>query len=77
MSETIHHGIARSHRAKVSPIDGIDSGIASDANVRTFARPAVRADLPGRPGPHGRRSLQTARAASRTCRPYTSGGGVA
>ena len=77
MSTAIVHGIPRSHRAEPSPIHGMDTGIASDANVRTFARPAVRADLPGRTRPHGRRSIQTACAASRTCRPYTSEGGVA
>ena len=76
MSTAIVHGIPWPHRAEPSPIHGMDTGIASDANVRTFARPAVRADLSGRPEPHGRRSLQTARAASRTGRPYTSAGGM-
>ena len=42
------------------------AGVASDVNVYTFARFAVRIGLPGRPVPHGRRSLQTARAACAT-----------
>ncbi len=59
MNAIILHGIARSCRAKSLPINEIDMGAASDANVYTFTRFAVRTGLPGRPVPHGRRSLQT------------------
>ena len=68
----ILHGIPQPCRTKSLPIHEMDMGAASDANVYTFARFAVRIGLPGRPVPHGRRSLQTAHAASRTCRPHTS-----
>ena len=53
-------------RLELFPIHGMDMGVASDVNVYTFARFAVRIGLPGRPVPHGRRSLQTARAACAT-----------
>lgn len=64
MNAIILHGIAQSCRAKSLPINEIDMGVASDVIVATITRFAVRIGLPGRPVPHGRRSLQTARAAS-------------
>ena len=66
MNAIILHGIAQSCRAKSLPINEIDMGVASDVNVYTFTRFAPRIGLPGRPVPHGRRSLQTARAACAT-----------
>lgn len=41
----------------------MDMGLASDACVATRARSTGAGRLAGRPGPHGRRSLQTADAA--------------
>ena len=41
-------------------------GIASDVNVATFTRFAMRTDLLGRPRPLGRRSLQTTPVVSET-----------
>ncbi len=46
-----------------SEIGRPDMGLASDASVDTLAPADGRRGLPGRPVPHGRRSLQTARAA--------------
>jgi hypothetical protein len=51
-------GIGR--RLELLPIHGMDMGVASDVNVYTFTRFAVRIGLLGRPRPHSRRSLQTA-----------------
>lgn len=76
MNAIILHGIAQSCRAKSLPINEIDMGVASDVNVYTFARFAVRIGLPGRPVPHGRASSPDRFAASRTCRPHTSLGGA-
>ena len=66
MNAIILHGIAQSCRAKSLPINEIDMGVASDVIVATITRNALRFGLPGRPVPHGRRSLQTAHAASQT-----------
>ena len=41
----------------------MDMGVASDACVTTHARSTGVGRLAGRPGPHGRRGLQTADAA--------------
>ena len=60
MSAIIPQGIPRSHHAEPSPIPGTDTGIASDACVATHARSTDVGRLAGRPGPHGRRGLQTA-----------------
>lgn len=76
MNAIILHGIAQSCRAKSLPINEIDMGVASDVIVATITRFAMRIGLPGRPMPHSRRSLQTARAASQKTRPHTSHGGV-
>ena len=62
----ILHGIAQSCRVKSLPIHEMDMGVASDVIVATITRNALRFGLPGRPVPHGRRSLQTAHAASQT-----------
>lgn len=70
------HGISQKPCAKLLITHEMCMGVASDANVYTFARSAVRTDLPGRPRPHGRRSLQAARAASKTDRHCTSRGGA-
>ena len=50
----------------------IGTGVASDVIVATITRFALRIGLPGRPGPHSRRSLQTARAASQKTQLRTS-----
>ena len=42
------------------------AGVASDVIVATITRPAMRTALLGRPRPHGRLRLQTARAACAT-----------
>ena len=76
MNAIILHGIAQSCRAKSLPINEIDMGVASDVIVATITRPAVRADLPGRPRPHSRRSLQTAHAASQKTQLRISLGGA-
>ena len=76
MNAIILHGIAQSCRAKSLPINEIDMGVASDVIVATITRFAVRIGLPGRPMPHGRRSLQTARAASQKTQLRTSQRGV-
>lgn len=72
MNAIILHGIPQSCRAKSLPINEIDMGVASDVIVATITRFAVRIGLPGRPVPHGRRSLQTAHAASQTAHLRTS-----
>ena len=66
MNAIILHGIPQSCRAKSLPINEIDMGVASDVNVYTFTRFAPRIGLLGRPRPHGRLRLQTARAACAT-----------
>jgi len=66
MSVTKPLGILQKPRAKMLPIHEMDMGVASDANVYTFARNARRFALLGRPRPHSRRSLQTAHAAMNT-----------
>lgn len=76
MNAIILHGIPQPCRAKSLPIHEMDMGAASDVIVATITRPAVRTGLLGRPRPHGRRSLQTAHAASRTASFHTSLGGV-
>lgn len=53
-------------RLELLPIHGMAMGVASDVNVYTFTRFAVRIGLLGRPRPHGRLRLQTARAACAT-----------
>lgn len=65
MSAIILQGIPRPHRAEPSPIHETDTWIASDACVATHARSTGVERLARRPGPHGRRSLQTADAAYR------------
>ena len=60
MSAIIPQGIPRPHHAEPSPIPGTDTGIASDACAATRARSTGAGRLAGRPGPHGRRGLQTA-----------------
>lgn len=50
---------------------------ASDVNVRTFTRNALRFDLLGRPRPHGRASSPDRFAASLTARSHVSEGGAA
>lgn len=72
MNAIILHGIAQSCRAKSLPINEIDMGVASDVIVATITRFAMRIGLPGRPMPHSRRSLQTARAASQKTQLRTS-----
>lgn len=47
----------------VFPFREISMGLVSDACVATHARSTGVDRLAGRPGPHGRRSLQTADAA--------------
>ena len=76
MSAFMPHCTSQICRAKLLPIHEMDMGVASDANVYTFARNALRFGLPGRPVPHGRRSLQTAHAAIRTSHLRTSFGGA-
>ena len=76
MNAFMSHRTSQMCRAKVLPIHEMDMGVASDVIVATITRFAVRIGLPGRPVPHGRRSLQTARAASQKTRPHTSHGGV-
>ncbi|EFR50638.1 hypothetical protein BBNG_01186 [Bifidobacterium bifidum NCIMB 41171] len=76
MNAIILHGIAQSCRAKSLPIHEMDMGAASDVIGYPITRFAMRIGLPGRPVPHGRRSLQAARAASQKTRPHTSHGGV-
>ena len=76
MNAIILHGIPQSCRAKSLPIHEMDMGAASDANVYTFTRFAMRIDLLGRPRPHGRQSLQTAHTATRTSHLHTSKGGA-
>ena len=76
MNAIILHGIAQSCRANLLPINEIDMGVASDVIVATITRFAVRIGLPGRPVPHGRQSLQTARAASQKTQLRTSKRGV-
>ena len=76
MNAIILHGIPQSCRAKSLPIHEMDMGAASDVIVATITRFAVRIGLPGRPVPHGRRSLQTARAASQKTQLRTSKRGV-
>ncbi|KEF27894.1 hypothetical protein AW18_09940 [Bifidobacterium pseudocatenulatum IPLA36007] len=72
MNAIILHGIPQSCRAKVLPIHEMDMGVASDVIVATITRFAMRIGLPGRPMPHSRRSLQTARAASQKTQLRTS-----
>lgn len=72
----ILHGIPQSCRAKSLPIHEMDMGAASDVIVATITRFAVRIGLPGRPVPHSRQSLQTARAASQKTQLRTSKRGV-
>ena len=72
MNAIILHGIAQSCRAKSLPINEIDMGAASDVIGYPITRFAMRIGLPGRPVPHGRRSLQTARAASQKTQLRTS-----
>lgn len=72
MNAIILHGIPQPCRAKSLPIHEMDMGAASDVIVATITRPAVRTGLPGRPVPHGRRSLRTAHAASQETRLRTS-----
>ena len=55
----------------------IGTGVASDVNVRTFTRNALRFDLLGRPRPHGRASFPDRFAASLTARSHVSEGGAA
>lgn len=55
----------------------IGTGVASDVNVRTFTRNALRFDLLGRPRPHGRASSPDRFAASLTARSHVSEGGAA
>ena len=69
------HGTPQKPRAKMLPIHEMDMGVASDANVYTFTRFAVRTDLLGRPRPHSRLRLQTAHAATKTL-PHISKGGA-
>ena len=76
MNAIILHGIPQPCRAKSLPIHEMDMGAASDVIVATITRPAVRADLLGRPRPHGRQSLQTAHAATKTSHLHVSLGGV-
>lgn len=76
MNAIILHGIPQSCRAKSLPINEIDMGAASDVIVATITRFAVRIGLPGRPVPHSRQSLQTARAASQKTQLRTSKRGV-
>lgn len=66
MSVTKPLGILQKPRAKMLPIHEMDMGVASDANVATFARNARRFALLGRPRPHSRLRLQTAHAATQT-----------
>lgn len=72
MNAIILHGIPRPCRAKSLPIHEMDMGAASDVIVATITRNALRFGLPGRPVPHGRRSLRTAHAASQETRLHTS-----
>lgn len=66
MNAFMSHRTSQMCRAKVLPIHEMDMGVASDVIVATITRNALRFGLPGRPVPHGRRSLQTAHAASQT-----------
>lgn len=72
MNAIILHSIAQSCRAKSLPIHEMDMGVASDVNVYTFTRNALRFGLPGGPVPHGRAGSPDRFAASQTCRPHTS-----
>jgi len=76
MSVTKPLGILQKPRAKILSIRELDMGVASDVNVRTFTRFALRIALLGRPRPHSRRSLQTAHAASQATRHHASYGGA-
>ena len=76
MNAIILHGIPQPCRAKLLPIHEMDMGVASDVIVATITRPAVRADLLGRPRPHGRASSPDRFAASQTASFHTSLGGV-
>lgn len=76
MNAFMSHRTSQMCRAKVLPIHEMDMGVASDANVYTFARFAVRIGLPGRPVPHGRASSPDRFAASQTASFHTSLGGV-
>lgn len=76
MNAIILHGIPQSCRANLLPIHEMDMGVASDVIGYPITRNALRFGLPGRPRPHSRQSLQTARAASQKTRPHTSHGGM-
>ena len=75
MSAFMPHCTSQICRAKLLPIHEMDMGVASDVIVATITRNAPRFDLPGRPVPHSRLRLQTARAAQQTTRFHTSIGG--
>ena len=72
MNAFMSHRTSQMCRAKSLPINEIDMGVASDVIVATITRFAMRIGLPGRPMPHSRRSLQTARAASQKTQLRTS-----
>lgn len=70
------HGIPQKPCARLLPIHEMDMGVASDVIGYPITRNALRFGLLGRPRPHGRRSLQTAHAATKTFHLHVSPGGV-
>ena len=76
MNAIILHGIPQPCRTESLPIHEMDMGVASDVIGYPITRNALRFGLLGGPRPHGRQSLQTAHAATKTSHLHVSLGGV-